>query len=112
MNYNSADEEEAAEPPLTTVLIIGRSSTGDCFFLKAQPTPHLTHFLTGKTSLVRALLREYEHFDKVSRQLVCDTCDYKIIFRSPMYSTTELKTGLTNTFTGIKWGTCHTVNSS
>jgi hypothetical protein len=67
MNYNSADEEEAAEPPLTTVLIIGRSSTGDCFFLKAQPTPHLTHFLTGKTSLVRALLREYEHFDKVSR---------------------------------------------
>jgi hypothetical protein len=39
MNYNSADEEEAAEPPLTTVLIIGRSSTGDCFFKSTTKNP-------------------------------------------------------------------------
>ena len=57
MNINSADEEELPEPPLTTVLVIGRSST-------------------GKTNLVRALLREYQQFDKITYVLNDRTRDW------------------------------------
>ena len=63
MNYNSADEEELPEPPLTTVLVVGRSSS-------------------GKTNLVKSLLKEYERFDKITYVLNDRTRDWQF---TPIY---------------------------
>jgi GTPase SAR1 family protein len=57
MNINSEEEEELPEPELTCVLVVGRSNT-------------------GKTNLVRAFLREFQHFDKVTYVLNDRTKDW------------------------------------